>query len=169
MTDERKYPAAEHGAISSIPSSMLKDGGGAAATGARNDEVWPYFIDGQPTSRQVADAYVKLVEERDEAERRAAAVETEVERLRAERAEMMGSNADQFMLIETAEIERLRAALTRLVDLKDGPHDSVYLREKPKAWEAARAILGRALVVDNNERGSDFPAAFTESENPHAD
>lgn len=28
-----------------------------------------------------------------------------------------------------------------LVDLKDGPRDSVYLREKPKAWQAARDLL----------------------------
>lgn len=36
----------------------------------------------------------------------------------------------------------LRSALSRLVELKDGPRDSVYLREKPKAWAAARKVLG---------------------------
>lgn len=38
---------------------------------------------------------------------------------------------------------RAEQALSDLVDLKDGPRDSVYLRRKPKAWDAARAILGR--------------------------
>jgi hypothetical protein len=47
------------------------------------------------------------------------------------------------------EKERLRAALHRLVSLKDGPKDSMYLRDEPLAWEAARAALsGSSRQVD---------------------
>src|SRR5688500_457630 len=45
--------------------------------------------------------------------------------------------------ITAEENVRVRSALERLVDLKDGLHDSVYLREKPRAWARARDVLGR--------------------------
>ena len=41
------------------------------------------------------------------------------------------------------DCEKLRQVLTRLVNLKDGPKDSMYLREKPKAWADARRVLGK--------------------------
>lgn len=41
-----------------------------------------------------------------------------------------------------AQSDRLREVLARLVRLKDGPHDSLYRREKPKAWAAAREAIG---------------------------
>ncbi len=38
------------------------------------------------------------------------------------------------------------AALAELVRLKDGPRDGAYERDKPRAWEQARAVLaGRSL------------------------
>ena len=41
------------------------------------------------------------------------------------------------------EIQRLRTALTTLVDLKDGPRDEHYRTVKDAAWRTARAVLGR--------------------------
>ena len=56
----------------------------------------------------------------------------EIERLGAELVRLRHADSEN---------KRLRAALQRLVDLKDGPRDSVYHREKPRAWEAARTAL----------------------------
>lgn len=58
------------------------------------------------------------------------------------------------MVDERATSRRLRSALQRLVDLKDGPKDSVYHREKPKAWDAARAALtGRSSNSEGDRYG----------------
>lgn len=42
-----------------------------------------------------------------------------------------------------AESEQMREALSKLVELKDGPRDERYEREKPLAWQAAREALSR--------------------------
>lgn len=39
------------------------------------------------------------------------------------------------------DLRDARAALRKLVELKDGPRNDNYEREKPIAWEAARAAL----------------------------
>lgn len=54
-----------------------------------------------------------------------------------------------------AENERLRTLLAphndllkaarRLIELKDGPRDSVYLAAKPEAWEALRRAAQRVV------------------------
>lgn len=77
---------------------------------------------------------------------------------------MATSEPEQMTYLQWLEKERtaLRSALTRLVQLKDGPRDSVYLREKPKAWDAARRVLGhpdparpmqRSQGVDDGDDG----------------
>lgn len=49
-------------------------------------------------------------------------------------------------LAEEVEAENdakaVRDALARLVELKDGPRDDAYERNKPRAWETAREVLG---------------------------
>ncbi len=45
--------------------------------------------------------------------------------------------------IQHRDRTKYKTALSKLVDLKDGPHDSVYRSRKPKAWAHAREVLGR--------------------------
>lgn len=56
-------------------------------------------------------------------------------------------NAFNGMAIATtdlvAELRQARAALSELVELKDGPRDEDYERRKPVAWEAARSLVNR--------------------------
>lgn len=51
-------------------------------------------------------------------------------------------------LAELDAAERINAALTKLVALKDGPRDGDYIRRKPDAWDEARAALAALRVLE---------------------
>lgn len=76
------------------------------------------------------------------------------------------AEAEQHRLV--GEIDRLRAALTRLVDLKDGVRDESYWASKPSAWAGARVALGRRSsveeMVSEEWLGTHFASAMAEVE-----
>jgi hypothetical protein len=78
----------------------------------------------------------------EEAERHMAATVANTKRVGELRAE-----ADEILAAVAAvadENDALLAVLRELVRLKDGPRDAAYERDKPKAWDAARAVVADA-------------------------
>lgn len=63
----------------------------------------------------------------------------------------MGAFRDAYKMHNFNKIQQerdaYRAALLKLVQLKIGPKDSVYHREKPKAWQEAADLLGIDTVI----------------------
>lgn len=83
----------------------------------------------------------------------------EIARLRRERdqARQWNDEARQSLAARQATMAVLRATLARLVALKDGPRDATYEREKTRAWQAARNVLGAAQSPLTDEQPDLLP------------